>query len=68
VSTNRGGLERHVEGRKRGLTTTVDREASPRNWISTVELDCEARTCSDVKNMRVGRNLNHDFRKRMRGS
>jgi hypothetical protein len=49
-------------------TTTIDREVSPRNWRSMVELDCGARTCSDVKNLRVGSNLYHGFKKLIRGS
>jgi hypothetical protein len=67
VSMDCGGLERHMKGRKRGLKAIVDQEASPRNWISMVELDCGAKTCSDIKNMRAGHNLNHIFIKRIRG-
>jgi hypothetical protein len=46
----------------------VDRRSLPRDWRSMNELDYGAKTCSNVKNMRAGRNLHHSFNKVMRGS
>jgi hypothetical protein len=46
----------------------IDCGSSPRDWRSMDELDCGAKTCSDIKNMRAGHNLYHGFNKVICGS
>jgi hypothetical protein len=71
VSTNCGDMGLRVEGGKKAgkgdYIIAIDYGLSSRGHRSTNEMDCEARTSLEDKNMRASRNFNHNFNKEIHG-